>query len=247
MKRNNFSDICIILLLYIAVSAIPFDKIFVNLGWLTFTLQIVMQVIYLVFVWWYLKTKTELNVEVGKINVRNSLILLPTLVACFSNLIYLLVSKEIATFTFGETQIFSIVLLGIKALNEEIIFRLALLNNMEGESKIKNIFLSALFFSAMHIVNLVNGISLGVFLQILYTFGLGLLLGVIFYLTKSIIPCIVLHAMFNIVNSAIFGGFYIDGNVTTYILTNLGVALFVGIYVLFILFLKSKKGDSFLE
>ena len=244
MKRNNFSDVCIILLLYIAVSAIPFDRIFVNLNWLVFVLQILVQVIYLVFVWWYLRKKTELNVEIGKINVKNFLILLPSILVCFSNFIYSLVSKEIVSFTFGETQIFSIFLLGIKAVNEEIIFRLALLNNMENESKVKNIFLSALFFSAMHIVNLVNGINLNVFLQILYTFGLGLLLGVIFYLTNSIIPCVLLHALFNIVNSALFSAINIQGNVTTYILSNLGVALVVGIYVLFIWYFKSKRMEA---
>ena len=81
---------------------------------------------------------------------------------------------------------------------EEIIFR-GFLFKMMAENNVKTAMaVSAITFGIGHIVNLVNGAELvPTLMQICYAISIGYLFVVIFYKSKSLIPCIITHAVVN--------------------------------------------------
>ena len=81
---------------------------------------------------------------------------------------------------------------------EEIIFRGFLFKMMEKENTKRAIIVSAITFGIGHIVNLLNGANLiPTLMQICYAISIGYLFVIIFYKSKSLIPCIITHIIFN--------------------------------------------------
>ena len=84
---------------------------------------------------------------------------------------------------------------------EEIIFR-GFLFKMLAKDNIKSaIIISALTFGIGHIFNLFNGAELfPTLMQICYAISIGYLFAIIFYKSKSLIPCIITHALVNLLS-----------------------------------------------
>ncbi len=81
---------------------------------------------------------------------------------------------------------------------EEIIFRGFLFKMMEKQNVKAAIHVSAITFGIGHIVNLLNGADLiPTLIQICYAISIGYLFVIIFYKSKSIIPCIITHSITN--------------------------------------------------
>lgn len=81
---------------------------------------------------------------------------------------------------------------------EEIIFR-GFLFKMMAKNNVKSaIIVSAITFGVGHIINLLNGAELlPTLMQIAYATSIGYLFVIIFYKSKSLVPCIVTHALVN--------------------------------------------------
>ena len=81
---------------------------------------------------------------------------------------------------------------------EEIIFR-GFLFKMMAKDNVKNaIMVSAITFGVGHIVNLLNGADLiPTLMQICYAISIGYLFVIIFYKSKSLVPCIITHCLVN--------------------------------------------------
>lgn len=81
---------------------------------------------------------------------------------------------------------------------EEIIFRGFLFRMMAKDNVKRAMVVSAVTFGIGHIVNLVNGADLiPTLIQVCYAISLGYLFVIIFYKSKSLIPCIITHACIN--------------------------------------------------
>ena len=81
---------------------------------------------------------------------------------------------------------------------EEIIFRGFLFKMMSKENIKRAIIVSAITFGIGHIVNLLNGAELiPTLLQVCYAISIGYLFVIIFYKSKSLIPCIITHCLVN--------------------------------------------------
>ena len=96
---------------------------------------------------------------------------------------------------------------------EEIIFR-GFLFKMMAKTNIKSaIIVSSITFGIGHIVNLLNGADLiPTLLQICYAISIGYLFVIIFYKSKSLIPCIITHSLVNALSI-----FNIDNVISLYI------------------------------
>ena len=96
---------------------------------------------------------------------------------------------------------------------EEIIFR-GFLFKMMAKTNIKSaIIVSSITFGIGHIVNLLNGADLiPTLLQICYAISIGYLFVIIFYKSKSLIPCIITHSLVNALSI-----FNIDNVISIYI------------------------------
>lgn len=81
---------------------------------------------------------------------------------------------------------------------EEIIFRGFLFKAICQQNVNRAIIISSLTFGIGHIVNLLNGAEvLSTLLQICYAVAIGYLFTIIFYKSKSLIPCIITHSVIN--------------------------------------------------
>ena len=92
---------------------------------------------------------------------------------------------------------------------EEIIFRGFLFKMMAKDNIKSAISVSSITFGIGHIINLFNGAELiPTLMQICYAISIGYLFVIIFYKSKSLIPCIITHSLtnslsiFNIENSS---------------------------------------------
>lgn len=81
---------------------------------------------------------------------------------------------------------------------EEMIFRGFLFKSIEKDNVKRAIIISSITFGIGHIVNLLNGAELiPTLLQVCYAISIGYMLVMVFYKSKSIIPCIIFHSIFN--------------------------------------------------
>lgn len=212
MKKNNLIDFLILVLTYIALSCFPFGLFIKDekLSWLVLTLQIVIQIGLLVFIILFTFFKTKLNHQDGKINIINTLLLIPALAVCFSNFANLAIANQKIAIPVNTDLFLSIVLTIFIVINEELLFRLILINNLEIKNKFLVILLSAGIFGVCHITHFLTSFNAADLLVIVYTFLLGLLLGFAYLFTKSIYPCVVIHMLFNLLNNILFPYFVLE-------------------------------------
>ena len=96
---------------------------------------------------------------------------------------------------------------------EEIIFRGFLYKMMEKDNPRLAIWVSAITFGIGHIINLLNGSEvIETLVQICYAIAAGYLFVIIFYKSKSLVPCIITHALLNSLSI-----FLVENFVTIYI------------------------------
>ena len=117
---------------------------------------------------------------------------------------------------------------------EEVIFRGFLFKMMEKDEIKSAIIVSSITFGIGHIINLLNGAELiPTLLQVCYAISIGFLFVIIFYKSKSLIPCIITHAIMNSLSI-----FSIDNTLSIYIIP---VFLIVAPIIYSIYIIKSKN------
>ncbi|MCI8508725.1 MAG: CPBP family intramembrane metalloprotease [Lachnospiraceae bacterium] len=96
---------------------------------------------------------------------------------------------------------------------EEIIFRGFLFKMMEKDNVKRAIIVSSITFGIGHIVNLLNGADfVPTIMQICYAMAMGYLFVIIFYKSKSLVPCIIAHSLNNC-----FSIFNVENKLSLYI------------------------------
>ena len=88
------------------------------------------------------------------------------------------------------TAIFTVI---VAPIGEELVFRKLIIDRTNKYGGVVCIVLSALIFGLMH----------GNFYQFFYCFGIGLILGYIYYSSGRILPCILIHAIVNFMGSIV--------------------------------------------
>lgn len=96
---------------------------------------------------------------------------------------------------------------------EEIIFRGFLFKMMAKDNVKSAIIVSSITFGIGHIINLLHGVELlPTIMQICSAISIGYLFAIIFYKSKSLIPCISTHSLINALSI-----FHIDNNIMLYV------------------------------
>ena len=104
---------------------------------------------------------------------------------------------------------------------EEIIFRGFLFKMMEKQSVKMAIHVSAITFGIGHVINLLNGADfIPTLMQICCATSIGYLFVIIFYKSKSLLPCIITHCIINSLSI-----FNVDNAVSLYVAPVFLVAL----------------------
>lgn len=100
----------------------------------------------------------------------------------------------------GAGLIFAVVSMALVGFAEELIFRGFLFKAMLKDGKpIVAIIVSSVTFGMGHIVNLLTGhFGLETFVQMFYAVATGFIMTYVFYIGKSLIPCIISHSLIDV-------------------------------------------------
>ena len=130
--------------------------------------------------------------------------------------------------TMGEMIFYMLSMVNIGFL-EEIIFRGFLFKMMAKDNLKSAIIVSSITFGLGHIVNLLNGADLvPTLMQICYAVALGYLFVIIFYKSKSLVPCIVTHIVIDVLSV-----FNVENSLSVYIIPVFLIVVSVG-YAIYI-------------
>ena len=120
-------------------------------------------------------------------------------------------------------QVFAVITMALVGYVEEIIFRGLLFRAIEKDNVKQAIIISAGTFGAGHIVNLLTGhATLDTFLQMAYAIAIGFAFVMVFYKSRSLVPCIITHSLVNIAST-----FLVENAAATSIVWKYATALFI--------------------
>lgn len=243
MKKNKIYDLLIIILVYIGISCIPFSLIPISANFVVL-FQIIGQIL-LFFIILLILKKSDLEHVFKKSDYKVILWFLPLIIVCFSNFFCLFDKESSITYSFSLKMFLDICLSIFIAWNEEYIFRLLLINNFDKQkSPLFKIFVSSSIFALCHLTHFLSSFNPIALIDVLYTFGLGIIFGFIFVYSNSIIAVFVFHSLFNIINNNLASTWIHYGSSNAfYYLTNILVGLIAGMYLLALYLFKLRKSN----
>ncbi len=249
MSKNKPIDIAILILVYVAVCAIPFSLIIKNIPALEMSLKIAMQILYSIFAFFFVR-KQEVEMGKNKFNLMAFLLIIPAILICFSNSITaLFMASSFHAGNYSYLMIFEIILTILVVINEEFLFRNILITGLKKFSPLAKIFISAAIFGLVHITHFLSSFNPIDLLVVVYTFGLGLVLGIFYVYVRCIYACIGFHLLFNVLNDAIFARFAVVNNWMIYYIVNISIGVLIGVYLLltYILFFRRTETEEPIE
>lgn len=226
--------------LYLAFSCIPFEAFIVNQNTVCLLIRIAIQFIFLIVSYFIIKYRTVLNIRFKKINTKYLFLLIPTVIATCSNYLYFAFVPGDYSFSYSDIFFLNVILTLFVVLNEEFIFRLVFINAFESGGNWKKILVSSAVFAICHLSTYFSTFDPVDLIIPVYTFALGILLGIIYTRAKSISMCIIFHFLFNVLNLYVFEMCIFDGisKFGIYIIANLIISVIVGLYLLILIFTK---------
>ena len=172
----------------------------------------------------------------------NDLFFIPFLLIVFNNLIFLLFKQKEVGFTYDFTFILQIILTIAVSISEELLFRVYIHNILNINNKILKIIISSLIFGLFHIVYFLSSFDPYDLIIIIYTFGLGLVLGFIYEFSENnFIYIIIIHFLFNFLNKDLFLRLFNGTNDYIFYIVSIIVSLITLIYGLLIYFMYFKN------
>lgn len=193
-RKNELTFSLVWIALYVVLLSTA-DSISSELGTVKIITAPLCVIMTLFLIFWIRKNNLDEKYGLQKIKIDYGkyLYFLPLVVIASTNLwrgITLLLSVV-------ETILYIISMLCVGFI-EEVIFRGFLFKALCKENIKRAIVISSLTFGIGHIVNLLNGAEmLETLLQICYAVAIGFLFTIIFYKSKSLIPCIITHSTIN--------------------------------------------------
>ena len=248
--KFKFLDLVLFALLFVFVNAFPIDLITADVT-LRLILRIALRCLLLGYDI-YLLIKNRINIFKFA-NYKRALLFIPFLLVCFSNIFAALISG--ANFFYVDQPLHVVLmcvyhLVGV--IIEEILFRLFIQGSLVYASSIKRILASAGIFALFHLINIVDVSNVQalvtVLIQVVYAFGLGLLLGLIYEYTYSLPLCIGFHFIFNFFNHIFVENIFLinySDYLLTYYLTAVVSGVVVGIYAFLIYYFVLQRNERY--
>lgn len=239
--KKKLINLGIIFFVFLFLISFPWNLFFDN-STILLICQISCRALFIIFL--FIFGIKEGLLKVIPINLKILLVFLPLLIIIPNNMYFLLIEKSPVEFHYSIDFLLEIILMLVVAVSEELFFRKAILDNISIENKLLKIVISAGIFALAHIVNFFSSFNPIDLLIIVYTFGLGLVLGFMYEYTKCAVATFVFHFLFNIVNTTIFNNIYLGDRNLTFYLVSISVAIISGIYLLLIYLFKLKQIEN---
>lgn len=243
MNRTQLLDISILIILYLGVVTLPFEY-WVNNNYAYYGYMIIVLLVYLIFLYIYMRMHEYLYVNKKRTNYQIILFLLPLILVCFSNFIYGFMFESPSGAAFSYIAILEISFLLLSVFIEEMLFRYLLLGHMKDMHPLKAIIISSLLFSIFHLSKYLSSFDPHDLIIVIYTFGLGMVLGFIYWYSHSILASIIFHILFNLINDYLFTNIYYVHHELAYYLVNIIVGITAAIYLVVIYLIKLRKFNN---
>ena len=246
--RFRFTDLILFLLLFIFVAAFPVNLITSD-PYIQLAIKIALRGLILAY-YIYLIIRNRIKVF-GIANIKNLLLCLPFMLLGFSNIFAAIFDGG---FLFNGTDWLYISLFTVyhlvAVIIEEIVFRLFIHNALINTTSTKRIFASAGIFALVHILNYIDSFAtiaglIAMLEQLLYTFALGVLLGLTYEYSHSLAGCVAIHFMFNFANTILVLMLGAYSSTLAYYLSAVITALVVGGYTALIWIFIFKKPEKY--
>lgn len=244
MTKSKLLDTLILILIYIGISCLPFDLFGIK-GTLQLIFQILGQFV-IFFLFRLVLKKSPLKFKERTYNRTNMIFFIPVFILCFSNFFNLLNPDNYLNFTFSINLLLAILLSFCVAFNEEYLFRSVIIDNIESSEKpIVKVIISASIFAACHLTVFFSSFNPLDLIQVVYTFGLGIVLGLMYVYGECLWYCVLFHFAYNTINGNLAGEWIKYPNLNyLYYLINALVGLVVAGYLFAIYFLKLKNSKT---
>lgn len=248
--KFRFSDLLIFSLLFIFIAAFPVDLFHIEDTY-KLLIQISLRLLILIY-YVYICFVNRINIFKFQ-NLKRSLLFLPFLLACFSNLIAFGLDggKTIGiTMSSGYLSLF-IIYHFLVAVVEEFLFRMFIQSALIKVGSIKRIIYGAAIFALFHLLNMVNISTVDglitVLLQVAYNFGLGILLGFVYEYTYSLPACIFLHFSFNFFNTVLYRYMGCVTSNFAFYMTALVISVVLIIYIFLVYWFILRRNDRYFK
>lgn len=242
MNKNQFYDILLMFLIYLFSACFPWNLIFHNDVYLLISAQIILSAIVLAYLIYMIRYRGYVYPP-RRNRWMNILLFIPVIVICFSNYLYLPFYQYQSINSFSLYTWLWIILTVFTVINEEILFRYILLHTLTFDKPIMRILVSSLIFALFHISHFLTTFNPYYLLSVVYTFALGMVLGLLYQYGKSLTMCIIFHFLFNLCNDVLFSTFFIINNQIGMVVVSSIVGVVVAIYLASLYLLRFKKED----
>ena len=235
-KKNELVFTIILIVIYVFGASVC-DAFSDKLGFskaLTLPFFIIFSVIILLFL-----SKGKLFKEYGlcktELPLKKLLYFIPLVLLCFLNVISgFSITKTVPVIIL---EVLSMLFVGFL---EEIIFRGFLFKAMAKDNLKAAVVVSSLTFGIGHIINLLNGAEIvSTFCQIVGAVGFGFMCVMIFIKSKSLLPCIITHSVFNMLSV-----FTAETDMITDIIVSVVIVVITGGYSVCLMIDSSKNEIS---
>lgn len=229
MSKKQFYSIGLLICLFVLFTSIPFDLWITN-ETVVYVLQMILKIGFLILAIFYIKKEGYRYEWSGKLQWKHS-ILLPFLLLCFSNLVVCLIQsspmKDIQDYHGIVMDFFFYLLV---AVSEELVFRYVLFQELQThQGKLKAMLISSMIFGGLHLLNINSLASIPTCLvQSLYTFGLGMVLSLVYMDTKNLSVTILFHFLFNFMNDSLVSNLFdMEWDVAFYVINSIFAVVFL--------------------
>ena len=238
----------IALLTYVLIIAFP-TYFFTNDMLVLKSIELGLRVAYLVFIIIFSRL-TKLNKSyTGQTKLSNLFLLLPVFFIAFINIFYLTVIRGVSIVINPFSQVFigiNFISLIITAVEEVYLFFFIVQKNLTLAHKLARIFVAAAVFAITHIfimlyagLGIINPLDL---FDIMFKFGIGIILGVLFEYTNNIVVPMSFNIIYTLSNQMLYKVTISDPDTHwSYYLTISLFAVFGTAYLLIFYFLMLKK------
>lgn len=246
--KIKLSDMLVFVLLFIFVIAFPVD-LFPISAFYKLLIQICLRLLILIY-YIYIIVVNKINIF-KFFNWKRLALFTPFLLASFSNLIASGIDGGFGGYiTMDDGYFFLLIIFHfVVAVIEEILFRLFIHSSLVNVGSLKRIFASAGIFALMHLLNIVNISTVDglvtVLVQVVYNFGLGILLGFIYEYSYSLLGCIFMHFSFNFFNTVLYEYLSCTCSTLVFYLTAFTIAVLLAVYTFLVYRFILKRNDRY--
>lgn len=243
--KNKRYSLLLIICIFLLLISIPFQT-FIHNELLVLGLMTVSRLLFCFLCLYFVKKDQLIPLKKPKELSAEALFFLPFFLLCGSNFLTLFFSENFQ-FQFQISTFLSYFIYYLSvALSEELLFRFVLVNYFKNTvSPFQCVLFSSFIFGIIHCLALLNGADFfSVFIQCLYSFGLGFVFSFSYIRTQNLLLPIVLHFIFNLINDTLFS--FVIGNIDLliYYLINGIVAVVFSLYGIFLWFYFKRKDDA---